>query len=1032
MGVTERFIRKPVMTTLVVMAMLFFGLIGYDALPVSYLPEVEFPTLQVQASLPGASPSTMAASVATPLEKQFTAIPGILSMNSQNTQGSTVVTLQFSLDRDIDGCASDTQAAISKAQGNMPSDQMPQPPSYSKVNPADIPVLYIFISSDSMPLYEVNEYAETFVSDSISMVEGVSEVQIYGESKLAVRVKVDTGELTSRGMGLDQLMEDVADQNVMLPVGSLDGKFRSMTLEATGKLQSAEEYEPAIVLESEGAVVRLLDVASVENGIQADKVGSWLNDKRGVTMAVKKQPGANTIEVVKVIKSMLPAIRDQIPAGVAMDVVYDRAEYIEEAVDDVLFTLKLAIGLVVVVVFLFLRNVSATLISGAAIPVSIIVTFAAMYVLGYSLDTLSLLALTLSVGFVVDDAIVMIENVVTHLEQGKKPFQAALDGSRQITFTIISMTLSLAVVFIPIMFMSGIIGRILREFAMTITIAILASGVVSLSMTPMLCSRFLRPGGSVTRSGGLFTRLTNGYKWSLRLVMKHRGLTMLAAGLILAATVHFFIAIPKGFLPTDDMSYLMGFSQTIQGTSYESNKRHMAQVKQIVQDNPNVERVIQVTGFPVLNQGFIIPFLTPPGQRKLNADQMAMQLMGQANVVPGILAWFSNPPMIRLETKQTKNLYQFTIQAPDQEILYKAAHQFEGKLQSLPMLTGVTSDLMINNPEVWIQIDRDKAAYYGLSAYDIENALNTAYSERKISTIYGDTDQYWVIMQVADRYQKDARLLSQLYVTNKDDQLIRLDEVADFELKPGPIQVNHTGQLPSVTFSFNIAEGRSMSEATAAINKLALENLPGSVTTSFEGSAGEFAKSMASMVFLLFVAVAVIYIILGILYESFIHPVTIISGLPSAAIGGLLTLRLFGLDLDLFGMVGVIMLIGIVKKNAIMVVDFAIEAEHKHKLSPADAAFEGAVERFRPIMMTTLAAIAGAMPIALGYGASAQARQPMGLAIVGGLIISQVVTLYLTPVVYTYMDSFQKWLDKRGVKKRAMLGIPDKGGQAGA
>ncbi|MDK2957775.1 MAG: hypothetical protein PWQ57_3273 [Desulfovibrionales bacterium] len=1025
MGVTDRFIRKPVMTTLVVLGMLFFGVIGYESLPVSYLPEVEFPTLQVSASLPGASPSTMAASVATPLEKQFTSIPGILSMSSQNTQGSTTITLQFSLDRDIDGCASDTQAAISKAQGNMPIDQMPQPPYYSKENPADDPVLYIFIASDSLPLYEVNEYAETFVSDTISMVDGVSEVLIYGESKLAVRVKVDSGELASRGVGIDTLMNRVANQNVMLPVGTLDGAYRSSTLEATGQLKKAEEYEPAIVMQSEGAVVRLSDVANVVNGIQNDKVGSWLGPKRGVTLAVKKQPGANTIKVVDTIKKMLPSIRAQIPASISMDVVYDRAEYIEEAVNDVLLTLKIAIGLVVVVVFLFLRNISATLISGAAIPVSIIVTFALMYIFGYSLDTLSLLALTLSVGFVVDDAIVMIENVVSHLEQGKKPFQAALDGSRQITFTIISMTLSLAVVFIPIMFMAGVIGRILREFAMTITIAILASGVVSLSMTPMLCSRFLRPKTKADKEGGLFSLLTEGYKWSLRLAMRHSRLTLLAALLILIATVHLFIIIPKGFLPTDDMSYLMGFSQTMQGVSYKSNKRHMAAVREIVEKNPNVSHVIQVTGYPVLNQGFIIPMLKPPKERKDNADQTAMQLMRQANVLPGVMAWFSNPPMIRLETKQSKNLYQYTVQAPNQDELYRVAAEFLPKLQTLPMLTGVTSDLMIDNPEVWINIDRDKASFYGVSAYDVENALDTAYSERKISTIYGDTDQYWVIMQVNDNYQKDERMLSQLYVTSSSGKLIRLDQIANFNLKPGPIQVNHTGQLPSVTFSFNIAEGRSMSEATAAINKLAETNLPASVTTSFEGSAGEFAKSMSSMIFLLFVAVAVIYMILGILYESFIHPVTIISGLPSAAVGGLLTLQFFGRDLDLFGMVGVIMLIGIVKKNAIMVVDFAIEAEEKHRLSPADAAFEGALERFRPILMTTVAAIAGAMPIALGYGASAQARQPMGLAIVGGLIISQVVTLYLTPVVYIYMDTFQRWINKRGVKKREMLGIPE-------
>ena len=1026
MKITEHFIRKPVMTTLVILAMVFFGMVSYNNLPISYLPDVEFPTLQVTAQLPGGSPSIMASTMATPLEKQFTTIPGLISMSSQNTFGQTQITLQFELGRNIDGAASDTQAMISKAQGNMPMDQMPQPPYYEKVNPADDPVIYLAVSSDSLPLYTVNDYANTYISDTISMVNGVSQVLIYGDTSLAVRVKFDPDSLAMKDIGLNELSEKVSSQNVMLPVGSVDGKYRSMTLEATGQLKKAEEFSPMVIAKNGERLLRLQDVANVRNTVNDDKVGVWYKNKRCITMAVKKQPGSNTIAVVDKIKELLPTIRKQIPASIQMEVVYDRADYIKEAVDDVIFTLKLAVGLVVIVVLFFLRNFWATIIAGVAIPVSIIFTFAIMYVMGYSLDTLSLLALTLSVGFVVDDAIVVIENVVSHLEKGKKPFQAAIDGSSQITFTIISMTLSLVVVFIPIMFMAGIIGRILREFAMTITIAILASGMVSLSMTPMLLSRFMKPGKSVAGSDKIFDAIIKGYSWTLHHAMKVKPLVMLLAAGILTATIYFFMIIPKGFLPTDDMSYLIGFSQAVQGISYNSMKNHTKDVAKAIQTDPNVRSVMNVAGYPVQNQGFMAVFLKPPSERKVNADKVAMQLMGPSNSIPGVLTWIQNPPMIRLSAKQTKNLYMYTIQAPDPEELFSVAHKFQQKLMGVKSLTGVTSDMMVNNPELWVDIDRDKAANYGLNAQQIEEGLGLAYAEGKIGTIYGNTDQFWLIMQAEDHYKKDYRNVRNLYLKNSDGDMVRLDEIADFTLKPGPMQVNHTGQLPSVTYSFNLAEGAAMSQATASINKLATQELPATFTNFFEGEAGEFQKSMSSVYFLLLIAVAVIYMILGILYESFIHPITIISGLPSAAIGGLLTLEYFGLELDLFGMVGIIMLIGIVKKNAIMVVDFALEAEKEGRLSPEDAACEGSLERFRPIMMTTLAAIAGIMPIALGYGAGAQARQPMGLAIVGGLMISQVVTLYLTPVFYVYMDKFQRWTDKRGKAKRELMGIPEK------
>ncbi|MFW5498250.1 MULTISPECIES: efflux RND transporter permease subunit [unclassified Maridesulfovibrio] len=1023
MNITELFIKRPVMTSLVVIGMVFFGIVGYLRLPVSYLPAVEFPTLQVTATLPGASASTMASSVATPLEKEFTSTPGLRSMSSVNSQGQTLITLQFDLDRNIDGAASDTQAAISRASGNLPTD-LPQQPYYEKFNPADDPVLYMAIWSESLPLYKVNEYTTTFLTDTISMVNGVSKVDVYGESKLAVRVRVNPEKLAARGMNIDDIRQAIADQNVKEPVGTLDNKEQSVTIESTGQLKNADEFMPMIFESEGGRTVRLSEVGEVINSVQSDKSGSWIDGKRGIVIAIKKQPGSNTIQVCETIREMLPTIRNQIPAGIQMKVLYDRSEPIKEAVDDVQVTLLLAIFFVICVIFFFLKNISATIIASVAVPVSIVFTFAIMYVLGYSLDTLSLLALTLSVGFVVDDAVVMIENIVRHLETGKKPYQAALDGAKQITFTIISMTLSLAVVFIPLMYMSGIIGRILHEFAMTITVAILASGVVSLTMTPMLASRILKPGSKLSESDPIFDFLLRMYDRSLHFVMRHRAWTMGAAALILLATIHFFMVIPKGFLPTDDMSYCQGFAQAKQGISYNAMKDHIKKLEPILMDDPNIKSVITVAGAPIQNQGYVFPMLTPPGDRDMTADQVARQLMYKLNNEPGIMVWIQNPPMIRLTAKSTKNLYQYTVQAPDQQELFSIAPKFEMQMRQIPFLTGLTSDLLDQNPELWVKIDRDKASYYGVTAHDIENTLNSAYSERKVSTIYGDTDQYWVILQVLPYNQRDPRDLMKLHVANKNGDLIRLDNLASFEEKPGPMQVNHTGMLPSVTYSFNIAPGYSLSDATAAINDLALNNLPDTVVSNFEGTADEFQKSMASVYFLLAIAIFVIFMILGILYESYIHPITIISGLPSAAIGGLLTLTIFGKDLDLFGIVGVIMLIGIVKKNAIMVVDFALEAEEKENLSPSEAAMKGSLERFRPIMMTTIAAIAGAMPIALGLGAGAQARQPMGLAIVGGLILSQVVTLYLTPVFYTYMDSYQKWSYERGRAKRDLLGIP--------
>jgi HAE1 family hydrophobic/amphiphilic exporter-1 len=1010
MQVTELFIRRPVMTALTMLGLLFFGLVSYTGMPVSYLPAVEFPTIQVTASMSGANPKTMAASVASPLEREFSSIAGLQSMSSVNSLGSTTITLQFDLDRDIDGAALDVQSAIARASSDLP-EEITDPPSFQKVNPADTPILYLSVHSDTLPLSTVNDYAKTFLTQTISMIPGVAQVLIYGEKQYAVRIRLDPRELASRSLGIDEVREAVDKANVNLPLGTLEGSEQSLMLEDNGQLTSADQYADVIVAYRNGQPVRLSDLALVEDGVKDERFSSWLNGEHSLTIAVKRQPGTNTIEIVESIRQQLPWITSQMPAGITLDIVHDNSLFIEESVNDVKFTLGLAVALVILVVFVFLRNIASTFIASVAIPFSIVATFAVMHLMGFTLDTFSLMALTLCVGFVVDDAIVMIENIIRHLEMGKTPMQAARDGASEIGFTIISMTLSLAIVFVPIMFMAGIIGRVLHEFATTITAAILVSGVVSLSLTPMLGSRLLKAKTRIAESDPVFDKLMDWYKTSLHLCLRHRGATMAASALLLAVTAGAFIIIPKGFMPSDDQGLIMGFTQARQGIAYESMERQQKETIPIIAANPGVRNQIQIIGYPLSNQGMIVTLLKPASERK-SLDAILRELWGPANSLPGLEVFLVNPPMIPIGGKQAKGDYIFTLLSPDSSTLYRSAETFEAELRKHPLLTGVNSDLQISTPQVEIDIDRDMASSLGVSADDIENALFTAYGERQISTIYTVTDEYKVIMQLKPEFQKNADALSMLYIRSDSGGLIRLDALARIEESTGPVTVNHTGQLESVTFAFSGKPGTSMGQITEAVDTLALEKLPQTVSTLFEGTAGAFAESMNSLYFLLFIAIVAIYILLGSLYESFIHPLTILSGLPSAAFGGLLTLMLFGYDLDLYGMVGIIMLIGIVKKNSIMVVDFAIEAE-KTGLSPRDAAFQGATIRFRPIIMTTLAAIMGAMPIALGFGAGAEIRRPLGLAVVGGLAFSQIVTLYLTPIFYTYMDELQHWLDAR-------------------
>ncbi|HEX4469164.1 MAG TPA: efflux RND transporter permease subunit [Gemmatimonadaceae bacterium] len=1027
MNFTTVFIKRPVMTTLVMIGILVFGIVAYRQLAVSDLPNVDFPTITVSATLPGTSPQTMAATVATPLEKAFSTIAGIDNMTSTSSLGQSQIVIQFALDRNIDAAAQDVQAAIAQTIRQLPQGIIP--PSYQKTNPADAPILTLALTSNEVPLSTLDEFGETTLAQRLSMVGGVAQVLVYGAQKYAVRIQLDPSQLATRGIALEDVATAVTNQNVNMPTGVLWGPKTALTIQATGQLDNALAFKDMIVAYRNGAPVHLSELGRITDDVQNNKTASWFDGARSIVLAIQRQPGTNTVDVANRVKAALTKLQTEIPPSVKVSTLYDRSATIEASVKDVTFTLELTLVLVVLVIFLFLRNISATVIPSLALPMSIIGTFSVMYLLHYSLDNLSLMALTLAVGFVVDDAIVMLENIVRHLEMGKPRMEAAIDGAAEVGFTILSMTLSLAAVFIPFLFMGGIIGKLFHEFAVTIGVAILVSGFVSLTLTPMLSSRFLRSehqrehGRMYQVTERFYERTLGLYERTLVWVMARRPATLVFSLIILVATAWLFWSMPKGLFPTDDTGQLLATTEAAEGVSYDALVDHQRDVAAVIARDPDVRSVTSSVGTTAAaNQGQLTIDLKPIDERKRSADDIARDLTKTVQSVPDIAVFIQNPPAISIGGLASKSLYQYTLQSGDINTLNASARELESRLRQQPALTDVTSDLLIENPQVTVEIDRETAGQLGVSAMEIENTLYDAFGQRQVSTIYTSTNEYWVVMELLPQYQADIPSLGKLWVRSNRGPLVPLSTVARFVNSVGPVTVNHSGQLPSVTISFNLANGVSLGTGLQTVNREASQVLPATVAAGFSGLAEAFVTTQQGLVMLMILAVFVIYVILGVLYESFIHPVTILSGLPFAAFGALVTLILFRLDLDIYGFVGIIMLIGIVEKNAIMMIDFAIEAQRAGNRTPTDAILEAASVRFRPIMMTTMAALMGAIPIAVGWGAGASTRRPLGVAVVGGLAFSQLVTLYVTPVFYTYLDELQQ----RFSRKKARAAVPSR------
>ena len=1023
MNISRIFIERPIATSVLFVGIMFFGWLGFNTLPVNDLPNVDFPTISVTARLPGASPEVMGNTVALPLEREFSRIAGVDEMTSSSSSGNTRITLTFALSRDIDSATQDVQTAISQAIRRLPSE-MPEPPTLRKLNPADAPVLILGISSKQVPLSKLDEFADANIAQRFSTITGVAQVQVFGSQKYAVRIFVDPNALSRRGLGIEKVVQAIQGANSNIPSGALQGAARTYTVKSQGKFQTAEDFNPLIVAYKDGMPVRLSDVGRAVDSVENEKIRSWFNGDRALIMAVYRQPGSNTVDVVSKLKEMLPDIRKDLPAGASLEVLVDRSEFIRDSIHEVNFTLVLSIVLVIGVILIFLRNLRATLVTALVLPVSVLGTFAVMSLLGYSLNNLSLMAITLAVGFVVDDAIVVLENITRHLEMGKDRRTASLEGAKEIAYTVVTMTVSLSAVFLPILFMEGMVGRLFREFAVTVGIAVMISGVVSLTITPMLCSILLKHehshGWMFNASEKVFEWMRVGYVTTLRWSLKVRGLMLIGSLLVLVATGYLYEIVQKGFIPRQDTGVINANTRAREGVTFAEMIRYQQQVADIIQKNPNVEAVMSTAGQGVggvvgENVGRFIIRLKDRDKREATADQVIQQIRRDSASLQGVRLFLSNPPAIRIGGTLSTSDYLFVMTGTDLKSLYKPGEEMEARLRALPLVRDVSSNLELRNPEIQVRVLRDRAAALGISSQQVEQALFNAFGGRQVSTIYGASDQYEVRMEIDRKYQSDINALDNLFITAPSGSMVPLSSVAEVKNGVGPVSVAHVGQLSGVVLSFNLAPGVSVGDAVTAIQDIAAEVAPPGVSTAFTGSAKAFQQAFRSLPILLLVTIILIYMILAILYEHYGHPFTILTALPFAGFGALATLILFGEELNIFSFVGVILLIGLVKKNGIMMIDFALQMQREKNMTPHDAIIEACSVRFRPIMMTTCAAILATLPIAMGYGAGAETRRPLGIAVVGGLVFSQFLTLYVTPVFYVSMESLAGYFRKKKV-----------------